>query len=109
MRTSQTILRLALALALLLFGMPLGALEAPAVAGDQAGEAAGPSWFSSGLETPAAPETGASREAPESSTVVAPGGAATVDGRDSEHVAAAEAAALGAPTPLYLSHCAFLC
>ncbi len=98
-----------MALALLLFGMPLGAMGVPAAPDGQAEDAAGPFWFSSGLEAPAAPETGASRKAPEYSAVVAPGDAATVAEAGSGHVAARECAVLGASTPLYLSHCAFLC
>ncbi len=109
MSTPRTVFRLSLALALLLFGMPLGAVEAPAVPSGQAGDAAGPIWFSSGLEVPAAPETGASRKAPECSAAAAPGGAAAIAGPGIGHVAAREDATLGARTPLYLSHCAFLC
>ena len=101
-----------MALALLLLGMPLGAVDAPGTPAapiDQAGGDAGPIWFSSGLNVPAVPETGASRKAPEVSTVATLGGVAVVTGRGSEHVATPVAAALSVGTPLYLSHCAFLC
>ena len=109
MSTPRTLFRLATALAVLLFGMPLGGLEAPVTPGGEAGDAVGPIWFSNGLEAPAAPETGASRQAPEYSMVASPGGVATVAGLGSAHVATRGSAALGASTPLYLSHCAFLC
>ncbi len=108
MSIPRTIFRLALALALLLFGVPLGAIEAPVAPNDQAG-AAGPIWFSSGLETPAAPESGASREAPECSVAAASGDRAAGAGSRPGHAAAREAAALSARTPLYLSHCVFRC
>ncbi len=109
MSTPRTWFRLVLALALLLFGMPLGAIDAPVVGGNPAGDAAGPIGFASGLEAPAAPDTRASREAPEVSMVAAPGGGATAASLGSERVAAHDGAELGASTPLYLSHCAFLC
>ena len=108
MRFSRIIFRLALALTLLLFGMPLAALDAPVAPGSQAGDAAGPTWFSSGRSTPAAPETGA-RKAPEAFAVAVPGGAAVIAGLEPEPVAARDGAVLGVRTPLYLSHCAFLC
>ncbi len=98
-----------MALALLLFGMPAGAIDLPAATGGPAQDAAGPIWFSSGLETPAAPQTGASREAPEVSAVAALGGSAIVLGLEPERIASRATAALGSSTPLYLSHCAFLC
>ncbi len=98
-----------MALALLLFGMPVGAACGPVATGGQADGAAGQIWFSSGLETPAAPQTGASREAPEVSAVAAPGGSAIVLGLEPERIASRATAALGSSTPLYLSHCAFLC
>ncbi len=97
-----------MALALLLFGMPLGAIDAPVTPDGQAGDAAGPIWFSSGVEAPAAPESGGSRKPPEYSAVAAPGGAASAFSLRSER-AALEGVVLGASTPLYLSHCAFLC
>lgn len=109
MRSPRTIIRLVLTSALLLFGMPFAALDAPVVPGGQAGDSAQPIWFSSGLETPAAPETGTSRKAPEASAAVVPGGAAALAGLQSGLVSARGGAVLGVGTPLYLSHCALLC
>ena len=108
MSIPRTWIRLALALAVLLIGLPLGALEAVAPC-SQTGDGAGPSWLVSAAETPAAPETGASRGLPECSTVAAKGGAATVPGLRPGQPPACQAGMLEAGTPLYLSHCAFLC
>ncbi len=113
MSTPRTCL---LALALALLAVPLlgtGARPcAPTIATGPVGEAggaAGPTWFSGGSEVPAAPESGASREAPESFTAAAPAGSATAGGPRPGYFAAREGAAPGARIPLFLRHCAFLC
>ncbi len=109
MAIPRTWFPLASILALLLLGLPLGAIEAPAAPSGSANQAAGPIGLASGWDSPAAPGTGASRKAPECFAVVASGAATVVAGLESERWAAREVAALWARTPLYLSHCAFLC
>lgn len=97
-------------LALLLFGMPLGAADAPVAAGQQSSDdAAGPIWFSSGRSAPAAPESRSSREAPEAGMAAPSVGTLHALGSRSGQVVACRDAASGASTPLYLRHCAFLC
>ncbi len=95
--------------ALLLLGLPLGAIEAPPAPSAQPGQAAGPIDLAGGWDAPAAPEIGGSRKAPECSAAGAFDVASIHAGLGPERFVAPEAGAPGARTPLYLSHCAFLC
>ncbi len=108
MSGSRNMFRWALALALLVTSMPLGAAHTvvPATAGG-AGDAAA-TWFSSGPAAPAALETGASRSVSEGVAAGAAAGVATAEVRLGPLVAGG-GAVRSASTPLYLSHCAFLC
>ncbi len=111
MRTPCTLLRLGLVLVLLLFGMPAGAaaVDVTDTPPDSAGAAAERIWISSGLEAPAAPKTRTSNKAPEGFAVAITAGSMAVGGLRPELVPAPDVAAPGIPTPLYLSHCVFLC
>ena len=110
MRTPCCLLRFGLALVLLLFGMPAGATAVDAT--DTPLDSAGSTeqiWISSGLEMPAAPKTRTSSKTPEGFADSGLGGAGLADGMRPESVPVSETAAPGVSTPLYLSHCAFVC
>ena len=107
MSDPRTCLRFGLALAVLLFGLPLGAIEAPVAPSPESGGAAGPVDLAAVWEAPATPDS--ARKAPEHSQVVTLRGATHVTGLSLARGVARQAAALGAGPPLYLSHCAFLC
>ncbi len=111
MRTPCCLLRFGLALVLLLFGMPAGAtaVDVADTPLDSAGAAAERIWISSGLEMPAAPKTRTSSKAPEGFADSGLEGTSLADGLRPESVPVSDTAAPGVSTPLYLSHCAFLC
>ncbi len=97
------------AITLLLFGLPLGALEAPVASGAQTEGASGPIWLAAGPDAAALPETGKPQPAPDDLAIAAGGGAANPGSQREQSAGISGRPLLRVPPRLYLSHCAFLC
>ena len=107
--SSRSCLRLTLALAVLLFVLPLGAVEVPAVVGAQSESAAGPIFLSKGQDGTAAPKSGTPRQGPEGIAAAVFLGAVSPGDLQLASSDSIECASLSSRTPLYLRHCALLC